>query len=250
MNTLTNLNKQQIFDELGLVAGDHVVCHSFTPSIGRKKADLISFLEALLERIGPEGTLCAPAFTYSAMRGEIFDLAASKSRVGVLSDLLREMPGAKRSCDANFSYVCLGGMADALTVMDTHESFGENSFFAKLGELRGKALLLGVDFDSLPYFMYLEKMLKVPYRYNKTFSTDVRLEGQLSKMSFVHFVRDLEQNFDSDRLKMGSLIDESQDCRVVDLIAGKAKCVPLEIIKNIVYRKYQVDPHCMIKTIG
>ena len=125
---------------------------------------------------------------------EIFDVELSKSKVGKLSDILMDKYQAIRSLDPNFSWVGLDNSSQDLLRIDTKESFGKNSFFDKLRSVRGKAILIGVDFDALPFFMFLEKMHGVDYRYDKKFNGKICYHGKIYKDCFTAFAMTIKLN--------------------------------------------------------
>jgi aminoglycoside 3-N-acetyltransferase len=79
--------------------------------------------------------------------GRVFDVRRSPSRTGILSELLRRRPGARRSLHPLYSVCAKGPLAERL-VADHHreppKAFGLYSPYAKLAELDAQVLGIGL----------------------------------------------------------------------------------------------------------
>ena len=95
-------------------------------------------LSALLEIVGPAGTLFVPAFTLSFERREEFDKDKSPAIAGPVGDLLdfselaRRNDKAIRSDDPLYSVVGIGPAAEKLLFNLPNSSIGPNSLFDRL----------------------------------------------------------------------------------------------------------------------
>lgn len=169
-------------DTLGLRNGDLIFGHSNIGFFGRPEGvrsgdDAAAlFHDAIRERIGPGGTLVVPTFTYSFPRREIYDPLNSASRMGLLAEWIRRRPDARRSLDPCYSVAAVGAHAERLTGAATENSFGPGSFFHRFLESGGKILNLNFDAGST-FIHYVERELAVPYRFDKTFTGLLRLDG-------------------------------------------------------------------------
>ena len=196
---------------LPLEAGDVLFCHSNIGFFGRMESvntadDLCNiFLEEIMERIAPRGTLVVPTFTYSFPRNQIFDIDASKSNMGWFAEWLRGRPDTVRSCDPCYSVVAIGARAMELTREAPINSFDENSFFARFFNRGGKILNLNFDAGST-FVHFVERKLGVRYRFDKTFIGVIRqngIERPATSIIWVRYVSDdaLEAAFEPfDRL--------------------------------------------------
>lgn len=152
--------------------GDTVFVHSsvdklnitFTPH---------KLLNILLETVGEEGTLLFPAwhFNYRAeeylKRDLVFDVKRSPSALGLLSELARRYPGAKRSLHPTSSIVAIGPKAEYL-LSDHHLSIypcGDLSPFYKMLEFDAKIIGLGVNTEFLSFVHCPEDILKDDFPY-------------------------------------------------------------------------------------
>jgi aminoglycoside 3-N-acetyltransferase len=167
---------------LPLEPGDVLFCHSNLGFFGRMEgigsaaALCPVFLEEMLARVAPGGTLVVPTFTYSFPRGEIFDPGATPSDMGVFSEWVRKQPNAIRSRDPCYSVAAIGADAERLAHDVSTNSFDDDSFFGRFA--RGNGKILNLNFDAGSTFVhFVERKLNVPYRFDKMFSGVIRENG-------------------------------------------------------------------------
>lgn len=167
-------------DQLDLRRGDVLFSHANIGFFGRpdgvRTADELAslFCDRIFDCIGEEGTLVVPTFTYSFPRREIFDPVLSASRMGTFAEWIRRHPKAKRSLDPCYSVAALGGRADELTESAPENSFGPGCFFDRFMKAGGRIFNLNFDAGST-FVHYVERELRVPYRFDKTFEGEIRL---------------------------------------------------------------------------
>jgi aminoglycoside 3-N-acetyltransferase len=187
--------------DMGVEPGDTLFVHSDVRTSlrveGARVPDKLSTIAQGLAGAVPEGALVLPTFTYSFTRNEDFDVDASPSTVGALSEWFRGRPGIRRTADPLFSvalHASLGDPADQalLTPGDT-DSFGPRSVFARLRELDAKLLCWGTDIQALTFVHHAEQLLSVPYRFMKDFSGVVRSQGNATEVTASYYVRRLER---------------------------------------------------------
>lgn len=82
--------------ELGLQAGDVVLVHSSYKSLGEVEDGPQTVIDALLEVLTPEGTLIMPTFNFNFNKGEPWDVNNTPSHMGVLTEIARINPQARR----------------------------------------------------------------------------------------------------------------------------------------------------------
>ena len=132
---------------LGLKPGAVVIVHSAFSSFYNYKGTPDELIDELLRAIGPNGTLCMPAYPYDKFNPDkIFDVRTDKSAAGLLTEVFRNRPGVKRSLNKLHSVCALGAKADYI-VSEHHlskTSFDEHSPFYKIYELGGISIALGL----------------------------------------------------------------------------------------------------------
>ena len=247
MRSSSREDLRKLWADLKIGPGDLVMCHSFVGALGQIEGGVPSIIETLQEAVGPEGHLVFPTFTYSYFDNEVFDWNESPSTVGILGDIARQTPGAVRSLDPVFSMVCLGPNAEALMARNSIYSFGEDSIYGKLHRANCKILLLGVNFTAMSLFMHLERLLGVPYRYDKKFSGRTRKDGVLYEDEAVHYVRDMTIDFDNDRTEIGQILEADSRCHSARLGYKKHLCMASHAIAEIVKKQFDLNPYNLVR---
>ena len=171
---------------LGVSPGETLLVHASLRSLGHVVGGATAVVGALLDAVGPDGTLVAPAYTpenrdpsrwtdpvvpvelWPMIRASIppFDPALTPSAgVGVIAERIRTWPGAVRSAHPQTSFAAIGPRADTLMAGHAAESpLGERSPLARLERAGASALLLGVGYDRCTAFHLAEYRLPDPPR--------------------------------------------------------------------------------------
>lgn len=246
MKSVSTKELRAIWRGLGIRVGQSVLCHSSLVALGRLRDGPESLVKSILSELKPDGTLVAPAFTYSYFRDEVYDPAETPSTVGVLAEIMRRMPGAVRSKDPNFSNVAIGPAAERLMAWEGGASLGHGSFYDRFIEADGRVLLLGVGFEALPIFMHLERLLNVPYRYDKRFAGRTKIGDAIINTVAVHAVRDERLEPKTDRGPIGEIIAKESAFRSVPLHYGTASFVPARTIAAVVERELAKNPNILL----
>lgn len=163
---------------------------------GRRPADKLDTIVEGLAATVPAGALLMPTFTYSFCRGEEFEIDASPSTTGALTEHFRRTPGARRTADPIFSAALLGRLGAewerALLTPGDSDCFGDRSVFGFLRARGAKLLMFGSGFGCCTFACHLEQRVGVPYRYFKNFSGVVRDGDRTWPTTARYYVRDLE----------------------------------------------------------
>ena len=171
---------------LGVAAGDVVLVHSSLRSLGWVCGGAVAVVQALLDALGPDGTLVVPTQSmnnsdpklwsrppvpeswWPVIRATMpaFDPRITPAeKLGVIPETVRTWPGAVRSNHPHTSFAALGSRADALMAEHRLDSqLGEHSPLAALERAGAKVLLLGVGFDSCTAFHLAEYRVENPNR--------------------------------------------------------------------------------------
>lgn len=158
------------------------------------------YYNTLLAAVGGEGSILMPTYTYSACKGEEFDLANSPSTVGKFTEWFRTKKATCRSSHPIFSYAGKGPAVESILKIDTWDSYGVGSFFEKMRKIRGKYLMFGCHiWEGATYVYHSEQLAGVKYRYIKNFEGKIRdANGGTCQVTAPYFVRDLSiKYFDS-----------------------------------------------------
>ncbi len=174
-----------------LKQGDVVFIHS-SMSKTKFSFSVDRLVEMILEVIGSEGTILLPCWDIETNAKDflelnsdyVFDVENSKTKLGKLSEYVRNMKGAYRSKNAINSIVGYGKRAEEL--LSEHHldiySCGKLSPFYKMLNYPSKIIGLGVDFRYLTFVHCVEdcKEFKCPVktRYDKVFKVKVNYNGE------------------------------------------------------------------------
>jgi aminoglycoside N3'-acetyltransferase len=157
------ISKQRLIDDLakmGLKKGDHLGVGLSLKSIGYVDGGPKTIIEAVLEVLGPSGTLMMNAYTEffyltEVRRGwtsYVFDYRSTKVNTGIVPETFRLCENSIRSQHPTHSNVALGKYAKALL-----EGHDENSSaylpYSRLSEINGKYLAIGIG-DRLVGFRH------------------------------------------------------------------------------------------------
>ena len=165
--------KREIVKELmnvGLSSGDAVMVHTSLKSMGYICGGAQTVIEALIEVVGEDGTIMMPTQSWKNLDPEegvhwdadekdwelireywpAYDKKLTPTNtMGAVAEMFRHWPGSIRSDHPARSVCAYGKHAEYLVKdHDLSNIFGEGSPIARLYELDGKVLLLGVGYDK------------------------------------------------------------------------------------------------------
>lgn len=161
-----------------------------------------------LKRYLDDGTILVPSFTYSATKGDVFDVENTPSDVGLFSEKFRMLDGVQRSKHPIFSICAFGKHADNFTQSRLDDCFGEGTFFDQLYKSNAKIVTMGCAFERATFVHYVEQRLNVSYRYFKKFNAKIMHLGESTQLDVRYFVRNLEidTTLDLNRLEQRALM--------------------------------------------
>lgn len=178
---------------LGVAAGDVLMVHTRLSAVGWVVGGSGTVVHALLDALGPDGTLLAyagweddsydlddlPPTWQAAYRAELppFDRRTSEGvkENGALPERIRTWPGAERSRQPEASIVALGARAAWITADHPwDEPYGAGSPLAKLVASEGKVLMLGAPLDTITLLHHAESTARVPEKRRVTYQMPIR----------------------------------------------------------------------------
>jgi aminoglycoside 3-N-acetyltransferase len=164
--------------QLGLEKGMTVIVHSSLKSIGYVSGGPVAVIQALMDVITPKGTIVMPLHTadysdpgkwvnppvpkewWPVIRKHMpaFEPAITPSDgMGVIAETFRNWPGVLRSSHPAVSFGAWGQEAEQITKEHSLDNcLGENSPLARIYDLNGSVLLLGVGFANNTSFHLAE----------------------------------------------------------------------------------------------
>ena len=147
--------------ELGIERGDLVHVHSSLSALGHVEGGAETVADALLETVGPAGTVMVPTFNHGA--AEVFDVKTTPSVNGAVTEALRKRPEARRSVHPTHPCAAIGPLAEELTCEHLELlTFDRRSPLGKLADMGGWVLLLGVGMNVNTSAHVGETLARVP----------------------------------------------------------------------------------------
>jgi aminoglycoside 3-N-acetyltransferase len=214
-----NLDRKHVaaqFKKCGVSQGDVLFLHCDALGIADlcginfdQKSDAL--FEGILDLLGPEGTLILPTFTYSATKGEVYDVQETKSDVGLLTEQFRKKMGVKRSLNPVFSVAAIGDLSNDFAFSSAIDCFGNDTCFGLLYKHNSWIFTLGCSFDRITFIHYVDQIAGVDHRFIKIFPARVRSENDFKFFDVKYLVRDPGRKTSTklDRLK-NRLIDNGK----------------------------------------
>ncbi len=223
---------------LGLAAGDNVIVHSSLKSMGWVVGGAPTVVQALIDVVGDEGAIVTPSHSYghtdpaswtsprvrqdwiSLIRYTLppFDPAATPTtRMGQIVEVFRTWPGTLRSRHPDVSFCARGARAEFVTADHSYEmAQGDGSPLARLYDLDGKVLFIGVGYDRNTSFHLAE------YRIDET---PLHTTTTLIEENGVREWRSFKQIVDMDDVwlrELGAAFEENNEVSVG--VVGLAEC--------------------------
>jgi aminoglycoside 3-N-acetyltransferase len=177
----TRASLTQDLRRIGVDRGDTIMLHAAMRTVGPLLNGPDALSNALLDVIGPEGTI----LVYTSWDSVHDDLLDAEGRVlpewrdhvpgfdarasravrmnGVIAEFVRTMPGARRSANPGASVAAVGTLADWITAdHPTDYGFGAGSPLAKLVEVDGRVLMVGAPWDTMTLIHHADHLAKLP----------------------------------------------------------------------------------------
>jgi len=147
--------------ELGVRRGMDLMVHSSLASLGPVIGGADAVIDALLDTIGPSGTLMMPSFNHE--RAQVFDINTTPTNNGEIPDTFWRRPGVARSVHTTHSLAARGPKARRWTGghLDTLW-MGPESPLGRLIHDGGYLLLLGVGHNSNTSYHVAETAMDPP----------------------------------------------------------------------------------------
>jgi len=188
---------------LGLREGSAVLVHARMSALGWVVGGSGAVVSALLEALGPEGTLMAyaswqehvyhagewPEEHRAAYLAEppVFDPATAEAARdhGRIPERVRTWPGAERSVHPEASMVAVGRLARELTAdHPQQDAYGPDSPLGRLVAVGGDVLMLGAPLESLTILHHAEAIAAAPGKRTVTFEIPVATPRGIERRTY------------------------------------------------------------------
>jgi aminoglycoside 3-N-acetyltransferase len=203
MSAVTGERLAEDLRRLGLRPGAIAMVHTRMSALGWVVGGSEAVVRALLEALGPGGTLAAyaswqehvyHASDWPAEHREaylaappVFDPATGEAARdhGRIPERVRTWPGARRSVHPEASVVAVGARADWLCVEHpADDGYGPRSPFARLVEADGQVLLLGAPLETVTLLHHAEALARVGSKRTVTFRIPVAVGGAVEEREY------------------------------------------------------------------
>ena len=239
------------FRSLGVEAGDTMLVHSSYKSFGPVDGGPQTGIRALqlaLDTDG-DGTLIMPTFNFDFNKGQAWDVRTTPSKMGVLTEVVRQDPRAKRVFHPFYSFAILGKHAEMLGSLRYKSAYERNSVFGKLRDLDGKIMVIGLSYnDSMTFFHHIEQMEGVDYRFLKQFTGQVTdADGTTYTDTFEMLVRDIDKGVLTMVDPMGNLMEEQGVIKSTQIGEAAVKLMKANEAYAFTAREMRRDPHLLYR---
>ncbi|HUH96492.1 MAG TPA: AAC(3) family N-acetyltransferase [Anaerolineales bacterium] len=235
------------FRDLGVQADDTLLVHSSYKSLGPVDGGPPTVIAALLAALGSAGTLIMPTFNFDFNKGAPWDVRSTPSQMGVLTELVRKDPRARRVFHPFYSFAVIGRHAGMLGSLRYKSSYERNSVFGKLRDLDGKIMVIGLSYNnSMTFFHHIEQMEGVDYRFLKQFTGEVTDEdGHTYTDTFEMLVRDIDQGVKTMVDPMGELLEKAGVIQSRRIGEADVKLMKAQEVYAFTAREMRRDPHLL-----
>jgi len=246
------IDEKDLVDGFKKLSGDFVLVHSSFKSLGEVDGGPQVVIDALLECIGKNGTLLMPTYNWDFSDGvnNSYDVLNTPSKTGILNEIVRKNPHSKRTMDPVYSFAILGKLRDGLYDLTYESSYGKDSMFAKLRELKGKIMVIGVENYNrwMTFFHHCEEMSNVNYRYLKTFHGNITgYDRKTIPGKIAFYVRNLEMGAQTELNKMGKILEDKKIIKMQKIGNSIAKFMDANEVYARTLKEISNNPYILCK---
>lgn len=237
------------FTELGLREGDIVLVHSSFKSFGGVIGGPQTVIDTLMSILTEEGTLIMPTFNFDFCSGKPFDVRNTPSQMGILTELVRLNPKSKRTIHPVYSFTILGKLRDTLGNLKYESGYGKESIFAKLRELDGKIMTIGLPYNNcMTFFHHIEEIETCDYRYFKEFKGFITDHENITKEGkAILYVRDLQRGVQTDVDKMGKILESEGIVKITNIGISTVRLMKANSVYLRTAEEMKRNPHILCR---
>lgn len=192
--------------QLGLRAGDTVMVHASLRWLGPVAGGPAAVLQALLDCVGPQGTLLAfVSWDHSPYEQTLdgrqlapaerdawpaFDprTAPPYREFGAFNHFICAHPQVRRSPHPDANFAAIGAKAQWLTeTQPLNEGYGPGTPLARFVALEGRVLLLGAPLDAVTVLHHAEVLADIPGKRRVRYEVPVLVEGRKTWLAAENF---------------------------------------------------------------
>jgi aminoglycoside N3'-acetyltransferase len=189
-------------------------------------------IDLLSDRVGTAGSLIMPTLVGGYKRGYC-DLDTEPATTGLIPETFRQQPGVRRTRSVYSSYAIRGARSEEFVLRSPEENWGKNSHLEWIENLNSHLVMLGTHPTHCVYLHRIEWLIsdRLPYRYRKVISGQVKHEGTEFHLSETLLVRKLHPRVEQDFTRLlPSLINNGMR---IDYACG----VPVSVMEALSMRE-------------
>jgi aminoglycoside 3-N-acetyltransferase len=231
--------------DAGLCAGAAALVHCSLRSLGHVPGGAETVIDALLQTLGPRGTLLMCAHSYATVTPSqpVFDARHTPSCVGLVPEVFRQRPGVRRSLHPTHS-VC-GQGPDADELLGAHDldqtPAGPNSPYHRLRQIRGLIVMLGCGLKPNTSMHGVEELVEPPYLFmdeRVTFELRDADGRQRTASHRVHNFKGWRQRYD----RVDQVLHDEQELRKARVLNAEVCIIDAEALWHKAAAKLREDP--------
>jgi len=243
------------FRKVGLGYGDVVKVSAELFKLGRmegvktKEEYCQAILDAIMEVIGPEGTIVVNTYTsYVGRYGVPFDYERSRPTTGVFPEYILFKADSVRSLHPLNSVTAIGKHKEEICRNVSLTNYGWGSPFDRLLRRECKVLRLGLRPFVNAFFHVAEMMCGVPYIYNKVLDSEVFVSGKKVNKVFLASVCYLDYNLHFNLERLIKELAQENIIRTQKVGAGEVHCLDANEYCGVLTRCLLKDPYYFLDT--
>lgn len=233
----------------GVQPGQVLMIHSSLRSLGHVVDGAPTVVDALLDVLGPCGTLVGPSFNYETALdpGFIFDPLKTPSDMGAIADEIRRRAGNNRSCHLTHSLSAIGRQAEAIVTANGSTAWHVDGPLGAVFKLKGSFLLLGVTYQTFTACHVFEVAYRLRFRKVDTIRRRLRMpNGCLVPLQNTVYLRDVNYpGYDFNRL--GQAMEDAGITTVAPVGNAIARLVPAQPMREFAEPRVQRDPDYLLQ---
>ena len=235
---------------LGVKPGMNLLTHSALRRLGPVAGGADTVIDALLEVLGPEGTLMMSAVSGNVNPTQpVFHVRHTPATVGTLVNVFMDRPGVVRSLHPVHSIAAFGPRAEFFTAghLEARTPWSPDSPYGKLMRNRGFILFLGTNFTSNTCLHALEIEARVPGLHTRETSPLYICDDQERWHEIEHHWHAPKKDYYTD---MEHLVEAAGGMKFGPTGTGLSRLVDAEILRRTLLPIFQNTPELAIKRLS